>query len=146
MDEKIATLAAVLVAEDIPEEVVYLAALAIFQRIKLFALFTKHVGFKEEREWRLVYQCENDPTNQVGVTLGYLNGPRGIEPKLRLVVKTIPGLTVTDLSLETLVSSILLGPTTASPLALASTKRMVKLIQPGLVDRVFASGIPFRSL
>ncbi len=145
IDDKIATLANVVAS--VPDQMVYLAAYAIFERIKLFALFTKHIGFREEREWRLVYQRSEDPDNQLGATLGYLNGPRGIEPKLRFEVRPIPGLTIPDLSLETLVSAILLGPTVSSPLALASAKRMIELIpRPGLVDRVHASSIPFRPI
>jgi hypothetical protein len=40
---------------EIPNQKLHLAAYSLFERIKLFALFTKHHGFKEEREWRVVY-------------------------------------------------------------------------------------------
>jgi hypothetical protein len=124
----------------------HLAAGAIFERIKFFALFSKHIGFGEEREWRAVYQRQNDPENKLGASLGYLNGPTGIEPKLRFRVAPVTGITGADFSLETTVSAILLGPTSSSALAVASAKRMVELIpRPQLVDRVFASTIPFRS-
>jgi hypothetical protein len=143
IDERLTALAKLLATNDVPDDMLYLAAGAIFQRNKLFALFTKHHRFDEEREWRAVYQRENDPENRLGAIFGYLNGPRGIEPKLRFKIEPVAGLTVPDLSLETLVSSILLGPTASSPLALASAKRMVELIRPGLADRVFASTIPY---
>lgn len=144
IDAKLDELAALLRENSVPDDMLYLPAGAIFQRLKLFALFTKHKGFQEEREWRAVYRREEDPGNLLGAVFGYLNGPRGIEPKLRFSVKPVAGMTVPNFSLDALVTSIILGPTMSSPLALASAKRMVSVIRPELVDRVFASSIPFR--
>ena len=43
----------ILKANPVPEDKLGFAALMLFERIKLFVLFSKHRGFREEREWRL---------------------------------------------------------------------------------------------
>ena len=42
----------------------YIPAHYFFERLKLFALFTKHPGFKEEREWRVAYLPDRDPNQR----------------------------------------------------------------------------------
>jgi len=79
--------------------------------------------------------------------LHYLNGPRGVEPKLRFAIRPIDGLTDPDLSLEKIVNAILLGPSTSSPLAARSVARMLDVIgKAALKDRLFASTIPYRAM
>jgi hypothetical protein len=76
----------------------------------------------------------------------YLNGPRGVEPKLRYKVEPIEGVTSPDLSFNNILSSILLGPSTSSPLAFRSVERMLEVIgKPELKDRLIASTIPLRA-
>ena len=129
----------------VPEELPF-AASALFARLRSFSLFAKHVGFQEEREWRLAYQPELDMAGSLKKHLSYFNGPRGVEPKLKLPVQPTPELgDGAPLSLETLIHSIILGPSLSTPLALASAKRMlVSLGHPQLADRVVASRIPYR--
>jgi hypothetical protein len=68
-----------------------------------------------------------------------------VEPKLRFKVAPLAGVTDHELSLENIVSAILLGPSTSSPLAAASVARMLDLIgKPALKARLHASTIPFR--
>jgi hypothetical protein len=77
----------------------------------------------------------------------YINGARGIEPKLRFKVAPIEGVTAPDLSLQKLISMILLGPSTSNPLAWRSVGRMLELIgKPELKDRLISSSIPFRPI
>jgi hypothetical protein len=119
---------------------------ALFSRLRTFSLFSKHSGFREEREWRLAYMPEFDRTGLLKQYLSYFNGPRGVEPKLKLPIAPIPELGGGLLSLETLVHSIILGPTLSSPLALASAKRMLtSLGRVELAERVLASRIPYRA-
>jgi Protein of unknown function (DUF2971) len=47
--------------ERLPEAKLYLASYSAFMTIKTFALTTKHSGFSEEREWRIIYYPERDP-------------------------------------------------------------------------------------
>ncbi len=130
----------------IPDDKIGLVAAALFERVKLCALFTKHHGFREEHEWRVVYLKERDLGNRLAPRLSYHNGSKGIEPKLRFKVEPIGGLTAPDLSLGKLISAILLGPSMSSALAHRSVARMLELIgRPELIERLHASGIPFRS-
>jgi hypothetical protein len=52
--------AEILAKASIPDDKLHLPAYSLFERIKVFALFTKHHGFKEEREWRVVYLPDRD--------------------------------------------------------------------------------------
>lgn len=133
-------------ANDIPPEKMYIGASAFFESLRLFALFTKHRGFHEEREWRLIYMPDRDPRNLLGASFDYLIGPKGLEPKLKFKVQPIPGVTGDDLSLINVVDRILLGPTASTPMSKAITLKMLeKLGKPELKDRIRTSEIPFRS-
>jgi hypothetical protein len=124
-----------------------LAAMALFSRLRLFSLYTKHDGFSEEREWRIAYLPERDTMGLFKGRLGYFNGPRGVEPKLKFAVETIPEVSDVPFSMETLVSAIILGPSAASDLTLNSVRRMLEALgRPELGKRLAASRIPFRPL
>ena len=130
---------------DIPDDKLYLAAHALFERIKVFALFSKHRGFVEEREWRIVYARDRDQDNKLASMFHYWIGARGVEPKLRLKVAPIEGLTADDLSLAKLIERIILGPSLSSPLARTAVLRMLdRLGKPYLKEKVYASTIPLR--
>ena len=121
------------------------AAAALFERIKFFALFTKHYGFAEEKEWRIVYMPERDEANRLNVLFHYWIGMRGVEPKLRYKIAPIKGVTAKDFSLAKLTERILLGPTTSSPLAKSSILRMLDVLgKAQFKSKVHASSIPFR--
>ena len=118
------------------------AAAALFERIKLFALFTKHRGFHEEREWRIVYLRELDRQGVFTQQLHYAIGARGIEPRLRFSTEV---LGMAPARLEHMVRRIILGPVLATPLALRSVVRMLELYQPAWADRVARSSTPYRA-
>jgi hypothetical protein len=145
MEKAVEDLAEYLEKNELPEDRLYLAAGAAFEAIKFHALSTKHHGFAEEREWRVVYARERDEQNKLVSMLSYVNGPRGVEPKLRLKVEHIPGVMNEGMSLSTVIHSIVLGPNASSPIAVNTVKRMVdKIGKPELADRVVASTIPYR--
>lgn len=145
IDEKLTEFAALLSEKPIPTEGLYLPAYALFERLKMFALFTKHHGFREEKEWRIVYLNERDGRKLLDPMLDYAVGRYGIEPKLKFKVAPIEGLTAKDLSLETIVTEIILGPTVSSPLAISSVCRMLEKVgKYELVGRVSHSTTPFR--
>ena len=120
------------------------AAAALFERIKLFALFTKHRGFHEEREWRIVYLREEDREGLFTQQLHYAISKRGIEPRLRFSTDVIAG-PHSPLKLEQMVQRIILGPVLATPLALRSVARMLEVYQPAWSERVRRSTTPYRS-
>ncbi len=78
----------ILKAHNIPDEKLYIAASHLFETIKFYALKSKHDGFSEEQEWRMIYIPERD-TNEEFKALRqfhYVVGPRGMEPKLILKI------------------------------------------------------------
>jgi hypothetical protein len=131
----------------IPDDKIYLAAYCLFERIKLFALFTKHRGFKEEDEWRIVYIPERDTEEQLKPMFQYFIGPRGIEPKLKFKVLPVKGLTTDDLSLTKIIERIIIGPSISSPMTRATIERMLDILKhPALKSKLQGSTIPFRAL
>jgi hypothetical protein len=117
-----------------------------FQRLKLFAIFTKHRGFKEEDEWRVVYMRDRDQGQNFDKMFSYWVGPRGVESKLKLKIAAIPGLPETNLTLSTIVERILLGPSLSSPLARGTIFKMLDTLGlSDLKDRIKASSIPLRA-
>ena len=117
----------------------------LFERIKMFALFTKHDGFSEEAEWRIAYLKERDLQKKFEPMFSYAVGRNGVEPKLKFKIAPVEGYTSEDLNLEKIVNKIILGPMMASPLAVKSVRRMLQTLKrPELAERVTASSTPFR--
>jgi hypothetical protein len=143
MDKKLQQFALTLQRAGGPVSGMQAAAEALFQRIKLFALFTKHRGFHEEREWRIVYLREHDRDGLFTQQLHYAIGSRGIEPRLRFTTQAL--VAEQRPTLEKMVQRIILGPVLATPLALRSVVRMLELYQPQWANRVARSSTPYRS-
>jgi Protein of unknown function (DUF2971) len=130
---------------ELPNEKLFLAAYVALSVIKDFAITTKHIGFLEEAEWRVVYQPDRDRGGLLKDCLTYHIGERGVEPKLAFKVGHVPGVTADDLALERLVERIILGPSLSSPLARRSVARMLEKIEkPAFIQKLWASGIPLR--
>ena len=142
MESRLESFARTLARLEVPLAHMTDAAGALFERIKLFALFTKHLGFHEEREWRLVYLREHDKDDVLAQQLSYTIGARGIEPRLRLTMQAL-GRGVP--AIEELVERIILGPVMATPLALRSTRRMLEIHRPAWAERVVRSTTPYRA-
>lgn len=142
----VASFVSVVEKEDIEDNQIFLASYAVFRRLQVFALYTKHSGFEEEQEWRVVYDKENDTQNIFDKFRHYHIGPRGVEPKLRFRFEPIEGFTSEDFCLEKYLNGIILGPTTSNPLARKSVERMLDLLGfGGLKDVLISSTIPYRS-
>lgn len=145
ISEKITALAKQILEKNIPDNKLHIAARAFFERLKLFALFTKHSGFSEEHEWRAVYLPERDPSKSLGHLIDYALGPRGIESKLKFKIAPLAGLIDDDISLYKIIHRIILGPTISSPLQRAAVARMLDRYAPELSNRLVVSTIPFRA-
>jgi hypothetical protein len=129
----------------LPDEKLCLAARCAFSAIKAFALTTKHRGFSEEAEWRVIYYPERDSTGALKQFLGYHIGERGIEPKLRYPIGPIQNVSAPDMALDRLLNKIILGPSISSLLAKRGFQRMLESIKkPNLIERLHTSGIPLR--
>jgi len=115
------------------------------ERLKVFSLFTKHDGFEEEKEWRVVYMSERDRKRSLGEMLDYQITAKGVEPKLKLKLKPVEGVLDETASVETLTNRIILGPSLSSVLSVRSIHKMLSVRgKAELANRVVASSIPFR--
>lgn len=129
----------------LPDDKLHLAAYAAFSLVKGLALVTKHSGFSEEKEWRVVYNPGRDTTGALKSFLNYHIGSRGVEPKLKYPVGHIANVSAPDLALERLIERIILGPSLSSPLALRSVQRMLDSIEkPHYKPLLRTSTIPLR--
>jgi hypothetical protein len=147
INSKLNELADLIAKLQMPDEELYKAAYAWIERLKAFSIFTKHHGFHEECEWRIVYWSQRDQEKKLGPMLDYWIGPRGLEPRLKFKVTHIEGVTAEDLSLEKLVSQIILGPSLSDFMAMKTVQRMlINLGKETLVERLTASTTPFRAL
>jgi hypothetical protein len=131
---KLTEFAALIEQLSLPDDQLPSASNALLERVKTFALFTKHRGFGEEHEWRFVHLKQYDRTNRLEQMLGYSIGKRGLEPKLKFKLAPIEGVTAPDLSLEKLVHEIIVGPSISNALTEKTLERMlVKNGQKNLV-------------
>jgi hypothetical protein len=129
----------------LPDDKLSLVAHAALSVIKNLALTTKHIGFSEEAEWRVVYSPDRDRVGLLKECMSYEIGERGVEPKLKFKIGHLPGVTADDLTLERLLERIILGPSLSSPLARRSVQRMFdKIGKSEFKAKLFASGIPLR--
>lgn len=145
MDAKMKAVAELLVGTTPSDEDLFYIARHWIERLKLFSLFTKHKGFNEEQEWRIVYMNERDKEGKLKDMQSYAITPRGVEPKLKFKVKPLEGLFGEHLSLEGIIDRIILGPTTSTVMAKNAVKRLLqKRGKPALADKIVPSTIPFR--
>jgi hypothetical protein len=143
--QRVTQFAEILGSSTIPDDKLWLGSYCFFQRLQSFSIFTKHRGFKEENEWRMVYMRDRDREKVFDRMFSYWVGPRGVEPKLKLKIEAIPDLPETDLSLSKIVERVILGPSLSSPLARGTIFRMLDTLgRSDLKDRVRSSTIPFR--
>jgi hypothetical protein len=142
---KLKVLAKAVSASDKSDDALASAAFAWLESLKLFALFTKHDGFIEEHEWRIVYMRERDTAGVADSMLGYHITDRGVETKLKLKFSELAKTFGSDLSLEKLVDRIILGPSISSVLSENSLRRMLRIEgRHDLAALVMASSIPYR--
>jgi hypothetical protein len=139
---------AVLVAKSgsVPDAERYKLSYYTFQFLKLFASLTKHCGFAEEQEWRVIYIVERDTQGFLTDNFTYVIGRNGVEPKLRFPMKPLPFEDGASWTFEGIVDRIILGPTRANALALSAVARMFeKGPHPAFAKKLVGSTIPFRS-
>lgn len=143
ISERLDVLAAELKRQQVRKDGAPMAAAAFFERLKQFALFSKHRGFEEEKEWRVVHFRDRDSAGRLTAMFGYHIGADGVHPKLKLKLAPIDGVTGDDFGLDNIVHQIILGPTHTGVSRLAAL-RMLQLERPALASRLRASSTPFR--
>lgn len=142
---RIQTAADWLTINSVPDDQLHAVCYYLFERLKIGSLFAKHIGFLEEKEWRVVYLRQRDTNDALKHMLGYHSSPRGLEPKLKFKVSPVAGVTSPMLCLDSILHSIIIGPNASSPMTLKTMERLLDLNGKGhWKDRLFASSIPFR--
>jgi Protein of unknown function (DUF2971) len=118
---------------------------ALCNRIILFGLSTKHIGFADEREWRVFYLTKWDAQNLLKDRVHSSEGRFGLELKLKVPLAPMKGVFDESITIDNLVHSILLGPTSSSFLARQAARRMLHEIgHPNLFGKIRSSMIPYR--
>jgi hypothetical protein len=113
--------------------------------IKFYSLVSKHSGFREEQEWRVIHIADHDPLRRLEPRFSYALTTQGVEPKLKFHFERHSAGNYPEQSFAQLLHTILLGPSVSSPLAKLAFIRMLKNInRPEYSDRVRASSIPLR--
>ena len=129
----------------------YLAALdrdrlkaLIFFMLASGAVSIKHIGFHEEKEWRVIYLPRANPSKVITSSTEVVGGVPQIIHKIPL--REDAHNDVTGIGIPALIDRIIIGPTVyAAPMY---TAFVATLIEAGMTDaasRVVVSGIPIRS-
>ena len=133
----------IVLRENFPESLIPAAVERMITVVKGFALTRKDKSFGEE-EWRVIYDPTCDSASLLTRRAHYVVGARGVEPKLKLKLKPLPGVTSRAVTLDQMLERIILGPSLSSPLAQSSYRRMLELIGKGdFKSRVYASRFRF---
>lgn len=129
-----------------PEASFPVAVGSLLERLVLFALFSKHDGFKEEREWRLVYIRDRDKNSVFVDMLSYAIGEQGVQPKMKFKTNMLERITNEPFSFRESLHSIILGPSISNELTVTSVIRMfasLNLLE--VAGKVRASSTPYRA-
>jgi Protein of unknown function (DUF2971) len=130
---------------NIPDEKLYMVSFNMFTLMKLFSLLSKHHGFSEEQEWRIIYLPDRDIHGLLKEQFSYAVGKNGIEPKLRFKIEPLATEPKATWTFQDILDRIILGPSISSPLALKSARRMFETLKkPEFQTKLWPSGIPIR--
>jgi hypothetical protein len=145
MDQILNKFALLIASTSIPDDGLFLCAAHLFERLLALSIFTKHSGFKEEKEWRVVYSKHYDANNVLTGMLGYFINGGIVEPKLKFKIAPIDGAAEGGITLEQFVTKIILGPRGASARSKMALQRMLQMLgKPALAERVVTSSTPYR--
>ena len=121
----------------------------LFQRLTIAALFTKHYGFSEEQEWRIVYfDQSNTNENEFINMIKIHNTDIGLQKKLQLNINALTNITEKNY----LFHKIIMGPKFHNARNDAQFKLSCDILTDFLVEKgltelsknVVQSRIPFR--
>lgn len=123
------------------------AAWSLFNVMLIYSVSSKHPGFREEQEWRVVYLHDRDVHKLFQGSKSYIRRAHTIEPKLRFPIKPLSIESSAVWSFDTILARIVLGPSHANALARKSAQRMLELLgKSHFADRIWVSEIPYRSV
>lgn len=130
---------------NIPDEKINIASFQMFELMLLSSLVSKHHGFSEEEEWRVIYLPHRDPGGLFQEFRSYVVGKNGIEPKLRVKIEPLPIEPKATWTFDDVLDRIILGPSVSSSLTTKSALRMFDTLnRPALKTKLHPSSIPLR--
>jgi hypothetical protein len=117
-------------------------------RLTLYqSLSSKHPGFAEENEWRMVYLGDLDNHKLFNDQRTYYIRGNTVEPKLKFPIKPSPLEPQQNWNLDTILDRVVLGPTHYSSFAMTSVRRMLESCgKRSFGGKLWASEIPYRAV
>lgn len=115
----------------------------VFGALRAAILCTKHVGFREEREWRIIYSPAYQKSDRIISDVQSIRGTP--QPICRIPLKDFPDEGLVGIEIPKLVDRVIIGPT-QYPQAIREAF-ITLLSNAGMTDapnRVFVSDIPLR--
>jgi Protein of unknown function (DUF2971) len=133
-------------ASSISDDELPIVAGVLFSIMKIFALLSKHKGFQEEKEWRIIYLPDRDNLKLLASQISYHIGPRGIEPKLKYKLEPLKLDSPETWTFHSILHEVILGPSFSSPLASGAVCKMLTAIgKSEFIEKLRVSGIPLRT-
>ena len=115
----------------------------VFMMLRFLTISTKHPGFSEEKEWRVIYSPADD-SPYLEKELQVINGvPQTI---YKIPLKDIPAIGLTGMEIPSLIHRVIIGPT-QHPIAVRKAF-VTALLNAEVADaekRVWVSQIPLRT-
>ena len=131
---------------NVPDNQLHIVAIAIFEIMKIFSLLSKHKGFEEEKEWRIIYLPQRDELKLLTDQISYVIGKRGIEPKLKFKIAPLKLPNPETWTFDSIVHQIILGPSLAGAVTRAAVAKMLRAHKKDhFIPRTHPSEIPLRS-
>jgi hypothetical protein len=117
----------------------------VFEAFRYAILCTKHPGFREEREWRIIHNPTYERSSRLIRDIQSVSGIP--QPIFKMPLKNVPEDGLTEVEIPELIDRVIVGPT-QFPLAIREAL-IVSLESAGMKDaanRVFVSDIPLRAV
>jgi len=115
----------------------------VFHVFKMAVLCTKHPGFEEEKEWRVVYSTSMEKSDRLIKDIQTIGGIP--QPIYKIPLKDVPEENFVGAEIPSLIERVIIGPT---QFPLVTYEAFVEsLAKAGVEDaqkRVFISDIPLR--
>ena len=115
----------------------------VLNAFKFAALCTKHPGFNEENEWRVIYMPTMEKSEHLGKDIEVIRGTP--QPVYKIPLKNIPEEGLVGFEIPEILDRIIIGPT-EYPVAIREAFETL-LADSGVEDpanRVWVTGLPLR--
>jgi hypothetical protein len=115
----------------------------IFATFRAAILCTKHPGFHEEREWRVIYSPTFARSDRITTDIVTINGVP--QPVCKIPLRDVPEEGLKGLEIPTLIDRVIIGPTEyPNVIREAFTGALTRAGVADAVQRIVVSDIPLR--